>query len=381
MGCDYCFAGAGQFGGPTRLMSMDISKAAVDFLFHHAGPSEHVSLSFFGGEPLLNFGVLAATTDYVDNKAEELGKQVSYSITTNATLVNKKVRDFLVAHPKISLLLSVDGGQEIHNRHRKFKNGRGSFGAVSRGIAALVRDDRIDNGRLSLRGTFTGENPSLLEAVRGMVSCGLTELSLEPAVAIGAPLDITEAQIDVIKRRYDDLAHDYIEKTKAEQAYAFFHFQVAMGLIRLADPLWRPCGAGAGYLAVAADGKLYPCHRFVGDPRWLMGNVTEGVTERDISELFSQLHVNRKAKCRDCWAKYHCGGGCHRHAFESNGDILVPYDVECELLKYRLELAVYICAELSKKEAQGAERGFESLTARRPEFGFTPARRSDTKSP
>lgn len=366
--CDYCFAEPGKLGRRKRRMEWDTAQKAVDLLMGDADAKPDVSLSFFGGEPLLNFPLVVKTAEYAKSEAHKRGGSVRLAITTNVTVMNKRIRDFLADNPDLTLILSIDGGEELHDRHRRYANGRGSHRTVQRNIRALVEDERINNRRLSIRGTFINTSALLVRAVTELLELGIPDISVEPAFVKGPPLEFNSRQVEDTKRAYDELAFHCVQKAKKRQPLSFFHFQTAMSRIRFADPMLRPCGAGSGYLAVSSDGILYPCHRFVGNEAYAMGDVAGGAQETRIADLFGGMHVNKHEKCRDCWAKYHCGGGCHCHAVDFNGDIHVPYDVECELHQYRLETSAYIQAELTDGEPESAFRSREDIGSRRPEF-------------
>ncbi len=364
--CDYCFVTGGQPKRTGRRMTADTARAAVDFLLARAGGMESLHLSFFGGEPLLNFPVLAETTRYALQRAKEEGKSFQFNITTNGTIFNNAILDFLAAHLDVSLLVSLDGGAEIHDRHRRFFDGKGSFGVASSALWTLLADDRIGPKRLSVRGTFTAVNRTFTRAAEELLALGAKDISIEPAIVKGGELEITAEDLPAIKEEYDRLAQFFLERIRSGDAFSFFHFDRAMDQISLADPVVKPCGAGDGYLAVSYDGSLFPCHRFVGDKAFRMGDVWRGIINRGLRERFRKIEVNRKEKCRECWAKYLCGGGCHRHAAEFNGSLLEPYDIECELVKWRIEVAAYLYAELTEEDRKAIHASFSEHP--RPEF-------------
>jgi len=348
--CSYCFADSGAFGGSRGLMSAETSHAAVDFLIGQSGESRSIGLSFFGGEPLLNASVLEDTAGYAVSRTRKADMDVRFSITTNATLINERVLRFLASLPQMSIILSIDGGPEIHNANRKFKNGRDSYKVVEKNIRKLFDDANIDPGRLSIRGTFNLWEPRLLEAVTELLQFGAPEISVEPAFLKSSPVKITDADIDATKRAYDELARHYVERATSGKPYSFFHFDSLVHRIFQFEPVPRPCGAGMGYLAVSADGTLYPCHRFVGMSDFALGNVFDGLTTPQVRNQFLGLSVDKKPTCNQCWAKYYCGGGCHCHGVEFNDTLFEPYSIECELFRHRLELSAYICSVLSDRQ-------------------------------
>lgn len=364
--CDYCFVTSGRVSGVKRRMTHDTALASIDFLFGQSHGTQSLLLSYFGGEPLLNFPVLAATTRYAMKKAAAEGKEIRFNITTNGTILNDTILDFLAEHSEVSLLLSVDGGQETHDRHRKYHDGKGSYSAVSSALRAFREDKKIGPSRFSVRGTFTALNHDFTQAAAALIDRGVKDISIEPAIVKGNELEMTEEHLPAIKAEYDRLARFFIERAKSGDAFSFFHFNKALEHVSFSDPVIRPCGAGLGYAAVSYDGSLFPCHRFVGDVRFRMGDVRHGIVSEELSDLFRFVELNKKRKCRECWSKYVCGGGCHRHAVEFNESIYDPYHIECELMKHRMELAAYIFAVLTERERE-AIRG-EFSAPRRPEF-------------
>ncbi|MCP4231237.1 MAG: SPASM domain-containing protein [bacterium] len=367
--CDYCFTHGGTYGGERRLMAEDVAKDAMDFIMEASGPIKSLSFSYFGGEPLLNLPVIEKTTDYAIGKARQYGKSVRFNITTNATILDERARDFYASHPEVSALISIDGGAEINDRHRKFADKKGSFDVISRNIRAFADDRRVGPKRFSVRGTYSALNHSFTRAVDELVEMGLTEISVEPAIVQKSELEIKEEHLPSIFEEYDKLAGFYLDSIKNGRPFSFFHFQHAIDHVARAEPMFNPCGAGIGYLAVAADGLLYPCHRFVGDEDFLMGNIWDGITDYQLYDLFGKVSINLKKDCRDCWAKYHCGGGCHRHCAEFNGgDIHKPHKIECELMKYRIELGAYLYASLTDEEMNTIRETLPENVERRPEF-------------
>lgn len=366
--CDYCFVTGGKPAKAKRRMAEGTAKASVDFLLAQSRETKLLHLSYFGGEPMLNFPVLVETTRYALKRAEAEGREIRFNITTNATVVNDSVQDFLAAHPAVSLLLSLDGGTEIHDRHRRFPGGKGSFEAAASTLRRLLADERIGPKRLSVRGTFTTVNQAFTRAASELLALGARDISLEPAIVKRGELEINEDNLPAIKAEYDRLAHFFLEQARSGNPFSFFHFDRAMDQISLSEPVVKPCGAGDGYLAVSYDGSLFPCHRFVGDRKFRMGDVWQGLVNPELWELFRGVEVNGKEKCRECWAKYLCGGGCHRHAAEFNGSILEPYDIECELVKWRIEIAAYIFAVLTDEERKAIRGGFSASARHRPEF-------------
>jgi len=365
--CDYCFAVDANSTGRKGHMPKEVAHKAVDFLLANARASKELSVSFFGGEPLLNFPVVESTVIYALEKAKTNNKRIRFNITTNVTLLNKTVRDFLAKHPEITLILSIDGGAEIHNRYRCFADGRRSFAVVRRNILSLLGDNRIDPNSLSVRGTFTGISHDLVTATSEILALGLKDISIEPAIVRAGELEISEKQLEAIKKDYDQLALFYLDNIKNGKPFRLFHFEIARQNVAFPKRMYKPCSAGTSYLAVDIDGTIYPCHRFIGDSNFVMGNLNGHSLDKDLSKLFTGALVISKEKCRSCWARYYCGGGCHRHGYEFNGDIHNPYDIECELMRHRIELGAYLHAILTDDESMEISE-LNELSIYRPEY-------------
>ncbi len=341
--CAYCFAGQGAYGG-GGLMAENTAFKAVDYLMEASGAVRDVEVDFFGGEPLLNFPVVAAVVEYGMQAAQTRGKNISFTITTNALLLDKRASDFLLAKG-VNVVLSIDGRKHVHDRFRRLPSGRGSYDL------AFVNAKRhftswAGNPRSSycyIRGTYTRLNLDFAEDFSHLVDEGLTAVSLEPVVAAPEePYAVREADLAAAATEYERLAQRYLDYRRRERPVRFFHFEL--------DPAGGPCltkrvtGCGAGfcYLAVAADGRLYPCHQFVGDEAFCLGDLN-GVRSEHIVDAFLQAHVYNKP-CRACWARFYCGGGCHAAAYAANGTIFEPSPVACGLMRRRLECALYVLA-------------------------------------
>jgi len=346
--CPYCYAGSGKYRGSRQLMSVQVAKAAVDFLIRSSGARSDLSLAFFGGEPLLNFPVIKETVGYAEMNAQRLGKRFGYGVTTNGTMLDREKSDFLSRH-RFGIIVSLDGTREIHDRHRVFKDGSGSYDQVIGNLQRIMAD-HPGKRAFSIRGTFTRKTLKLPEMVMHLRGLGFMDISIEPAHTKVSGFQWQDTDIEAVKEQYTNLAVQYIEKIKNGDLFSFFHFQRMMENTDRQVRCTAQCGAGTGYMSVAADGTLYPCHKLVGIERYRLGNVFTGVERTDIQELFEGAHVDSKKRCTSCWARYVCGGGCHAHNIEFSGDILEPYTVECHLMRHRIELGAYIYATLSAGE-------------------------------
>ena len=342
--CGYCFAGAGDFGGDRGLMSEEVGRKAVDFIIANSGSRQHCEIDFFGGEPLLNMKTVRAVTAYVRERERATGKIFKLTLTTNAVLLSDEVIRFL-NEENISLVLSLDGRREVHDRMRPRFDGKGSFDAAVEAIRKVV--DLRGGQNYYVRGTYTGYNPDFAADVLAMADLGFTQLSVEPVVAKDADYEITEEQLPEIRRQYELLAGAYLERRAAGQGFDFFHFNLDIHHGPCLAKRLSGCGAGHEYYAVTPEGDLYPCHQFVGREKYRLGNVFDGVTNRELPQVFRQAHVLNKPECRECWARFYCSGGCHANAELFNGSLQQPYKIGCELQKKRLECAIMIQARLA----------------------------------
>ena len=365
LSCRYCFANSGTYGKGKAKMPSEVAYKAVDFIIENSGRLRNLTLCFFGGEPLLNFPVIQKIVDYSLSRGRESGKDFRFNITTNGTMLTRGVREFL-ARNGFSVIFSIDGPKEIHNKMRPFKNGVGSYDVVSKHLKELIQDTGKIGLDFSIRATYTHECFDISRIAMHLVDMGCYDISVEPAVLQHKELGFMARDVPEIKKEYSRFARVYINEIKKGNYFSFFHFRHTMDQTFRAIRNFTQCGAGSGYLAVSSDGDIYPCHRFVGKEEYLMGNVFEGISRPDIYSLFTSAHVNNKRKCLRCWARYICGGGCHAYAIEFNGDISKPYDIECELMKHRIRLGAYIYAELSDRYQETMKQLYRQSSKSRP---------------
>lgn len=338
--CRYCFAGTGDFGGGRTLMDAETGKRALDFLFTASGKRKHIEVDYFGGEPLMNFTVVKELIKYGKTKAQDLGKVLKQTLTTNAVLLNKDITEYLNKE-EISLVLSLDGRPEVHDRMRPFTKGLGSYQHILPRIKALV-DSRQDENYY-LRGTYTSYNLDFAQDVLHMVDLGYTQVSVEPVVAEpGNDYALQEAHLPLLEEQYRQLARVWLRCREEGRPFNFFHFNISLDKGPCLPKRLSGCGAGHEYLAVSPEGDLYPCHQFVGKENFRMGSVWGGITDHTWGPVFKAAHVLNKETCRACWARFHCSGGCHANAYNFHGDITQPYELGCRLEKARLECALYL---------------------------------------
>ncbi|WP_366923575.1 thioether cross-link-forming SCIFF peptide maturase [Metallumcola ferriviriculae] len=338
--CRYCFAGTGRFGGDRELMTADTAKQAVDFLLAASGPRQFCEIDFFGGEPLMNFSVVMETVKYAQKAAAIKGKKINLTLTTNGMLLDEDVRRFLVKN-EIKLVLSLDGRPEINDYIRPGAGGKGSYREIVPKFKAMVNE--LGGKNYYIRGTYTKHNRDFAADIAHMLTCGFRELSIEPVVASSeAGYALTEEDYPFIASEYDRLVDLYLEYWDNGDPFNFFHFNVNLEQGPCLAKRLRGCGAGFEYLAVTPGGELYPCHQFVGDEKFRIGTVTEGIINTSVGETFKQTHVYNKEECRRCWARFYCGGGCNANAYQQSGDLFEPYKVGCLVQRKRLECAIYL---------------------------------------
>ncbi|MEN6566736.1 MAG: thioether cross-link-forming SCIFF peptide maturase [Veillonellales bacterium] len=342
--CGYCFAGTGDFGHDRGLMSKEVGQRAVDFIIENSGHRQHCEIDFFGGEPLMNMETVKHVVQYVRKREQETGKIFKLTLTTNGVLLSEKVTAYLNEN-NISLVLSLDGRREVHDRMRPFAGGQGSYDRVLKNIRRTIESRHDQN--YYLRGTYTAYNLDFAADVLDMADQGFSQLSVEPVVAKDCAYALQEEHLPVLFAEYEKLAQEYLDRKLAGRGFDFFHFNVDINNGPCVAKRLSGCGAGHEYFAVTPTGDLYPCHQFVGREEYLLGNVFDGVQRPEMPEKFRQAHVLNKPDCRECWARFYCSGGCHANAQLFNNDIYKPYKIGCELQKKRLECALMVQAKLA----------------------------------
>lgn len=349
MRCKYCFADAGEYGDADKtLMSKEVGEAAVEYIIKHSGKRKHCEIDFFGGEPLVNLSVVKHITAYVRKREQETGKVFKLTLTTNGLALNDDSIAFLNDN-NISVVISLDGRKETHDRIRPDAGGNGTYDRIVPKFKKLLAGRNNEN--YYMRGTYTKYDLDFTKDVLSMADEGFDILSMEPVVTKGdAPYAITKADLPEIFAEYDCLVEAYMQRRRAGKGFFFFHFNVDLNDGPCVAKKLSGCGAGHEYYAVSAHGDLYPCHQFVGRDKYLLGNVFEGVKNTELPNHFRNCHVLNKELCRECWARFFCSGGCHANADLFNNDIYKPYELGCELQKKRLESAIVVQALTSMED-------------------------------
>ena len=348
LNCSYCFASQGKYHGERAIMSYEVGKRALDFLVENSGKRRNLEVDFFGGEPLMNFDVVKQLVAYARSIEKEKGKNFRFTLTTNGMLIDDDVIEF--ANKEMSnVVLSLDGRKEIHDRFRVDYAGKGSWERIVPKFKKLV-DARGGKGYY-MRGTFTHANPDFLEDIKTMLDLGFTELSMEPVVcASGDPSELTEADKPIVMEQYEKLAELMIEKDKEGKPFTFYHYMIDLSGGPCIYKRISGCGSGTEYMAVTPWGDLYPCHQFVGEEKYKLGDIYNGVTNLEAQEEFAQCNVYARPDCHDCWAKLYCSGGCAANAYHSTGSVKGVYKYGCDLFKKRMECAIMVAIDRAFRE-------------------------------
>ncbi|MBQ6374569.1 MAG: thioether cross-link-forming SCIFF peptide maturase [Clostridia bacterium] len=338
LNCSYCFASQGKYHGERALMSFDVGRQALDFLIARSGTRHNLEVDFFGGEPLMNWDVVKRLVAYAREQEARFDKHFRFTLTTNGMLIDDDVIDFCNREMS-NVVLSLDGRREVHDRLRVDYAGHGSYDRIVPKFQKLVKARGGKN--YYMRGTFTRNNLDFTNDVLHMVDLGFTETSMEPVVcAPGDPEALREEDLPVLFDQYERLACEMIRRKREGRPFTFYHYMIDLTGGPCIYKRITGCGSGTEYMAVTPWGDLYPCHQFVGDPRFLMGDVWSGVTNPAVQDEFRHVNAYARPECRDCWAKLYCSGGCAANAYHATGSIRGVYDLGCQLFKKRIECAV-----------------------------------------
>ncbi len=350
LNCSYCFASQGKYHGDRAVMSFEVGKQALDFLVANSGTRRNLEVDFFGGEPLMNFDVVKQLVAYARSIEKEKGKNFRFTLTTNGMLVDDDVIDFANRECH-NVVLSLDGRKEIHDRYRVDYAGRGSWEQIVPKFQKFVKE-RGGKGYY-MRGTFTHANPDFLKDIQTMLDLGFTELSMEPVVcAPGDPSELTQEDLLIVLDQYEKLAELMLERDREGRPFTFYHYMIDLTGGPCIYKRISGCGSGTEYMAVTPWGDLYPCHQFVGEEKFKLGDIWNGVTNKETQCEFANCNVYARPDCRDCWAKLYCSGGCAANAYHSTGSVTGVYKYGCELFRKRMECAIMveIARTLAKNE-------------------------------
>ncbi|MBQ3062214.1 MAG: thioether cross-link-forming SCIFF peptide maturase [Clostridia bacterium] len=338
LNCEYCFASQGKYHGERAVMSFEVGKRAIDFLVENSGTRRNLEVDFFGGEPLMNWQVCKDIVAYARSIEKEKGKNFRFTLTTNGMLVDDEVIDF-ANREMHNVVLSLDGRQHIHDRLRRDYAGKGSYETI---VPKFKKFVEARGGKdYYKRGTFTHNNVDFTEDIFHMADLGFTELSMEPVVcAPDDPSALTKEDLPKLFEQYEILAKDMLRRKREGKPITFYHYMIDLKNGPCIYKRISGCGSGTEYMAVTPWGELFPCHQFVGDDKYSMGNIWDGVTNEGVRDQFKNCNVYARPECKDCWAKLYCSGGCAANAYHATGSINGVYEYGCELFKKRMESAI-----------------------------------------
>lgn len=350
LNCEYCFASQGKYHGERALMPLSVGKQAIDFLIAHSGGRTNLEVDFFGGEPLMNWEVVKQTVAYAREREKECGKRFRFTLTTNGMLLDDEVIEFSNREMN-NVVLSLDGRKEIHDSLRKTSGGAGSYDVIVPKFLKFI--EKRGEKDYYVRGTFTHRNPDFTNDLFHMADLGFAKLSMEPVVcAPEEPYALTAEDLPVLLKQYEILAEEMLRRKDEGREFTFYHYMIDLRSGPCIYKRLSGCGSGTEYLAVTPWGDLYPCHQFVGDSKFLMGNLTDGVTNTQAREHFKSCNAYSRKECRECWARLYCSGGCAANAYHATGSIGGTYEYGCTLFKKRMECAIMMkIAEETKGSA------------------------------
>lgn len=343
--CKYCFADEGEYKGCRKPMSVEVGKRAIDYVLENSGNIKNIEVDLFGGEPLMVFDTIKEIVDYAKEKDKLYNKNIRFTMTTNATLLNDEIIDYIDKNMG-NIILSIDGRKEVNDNVRIRVDGSGCYDRILPNIKKMV-DRRDPSKQYYARGTFTRENTDFFEDVMALANEGFSEISIEPVVLPDSHnLSIRSEDLPKIYEQYDMLYKEMLRRAENnDNPFKFYHFNIDLNGGPCVYKRIAGCGAGHEYVAITPDGDIYPCHQFVGNEEFLLGNINSGIKNKNLSKDFKNAHIYNKPKCKECWARFYCSGGCQANNFNFNGDIHVPYEIGCEMQKKRIECAVALKAK------------------------------------
>ena len=340
LNCSYCFASQGKYHGERALMSLETGKRAIDFLIENSGYHKNLDIDFFGGEPLMNWDVCKELVKYGREQEKIHGKNIRFTLTTNGVLLNDEVTEFCNKEMH-NVVLSLDGRKEVNDRFRVDMAGNGSYDRIVPNFQKFV--EKRGSKSYYMRGTFTHHNTDFVNDIKHMLDLGFTELSMEPVVTDpSSPSALTEEDLPVLFDQYEELARLMVKRYNEGKPFTFYHYMLDLTCGPCIYKRVAGCGSGTEYLAVTPWGDLYPCHQFVGDPNYKMGDIYTGVTATETRDKFASCNAYSRPECNDCWAKLYCSGGCAANSYHATGDIQGVYEYGCKLFKKRIECAIAV---------------------------------------
>ena len=343
--CKYCFADEGEYHGHKGVMSLDTAKKAIDYVIKRSGPRKNIEIDLFGGEPTMIMDTIKEIIKYARDNEAKWNKKIRFTMTTNATLLNDEMMEYMDKEMG-NIILSLDGRKEVNDKVRIKPDGSGSYDDILPNIKKMI-SKRTKGKTFYVRGTFTRQNTDFYQDVMSMLNEGFREISIEPVVLEkGHPLAIREEDIPVIFENYDKLYEEMLKrKREGKDEFTFYHFNIDLQGGPCVYKRISGCGAGFEYVAITPQGDVYPCHQFVGKEEYKLGSVYDDTYNKELSKKFKHAHIYNKPKCRDCWARFYCSGGCQANNVNFNGDMKIPYEIGCQMQKKRIECAIALKAE------------------------------------
>lgn len=347
--CKYCFADEGEYKGKRKMMSVEVGKKAIDYVLAKSGPRKNIEIDLFGGEPLMAFNNIKEIVDYGRQQEKIYNKNIRFTMTTNATLLDEEKMEYLDKNMG-NIVLSIDGRKEVNDKVRVRCDGSGSYDSILPKIKEMV-SKRDKSKQYYVRGTFTRENTDFFNDVLALANEGFEEISIEPVVLPDEhDLSLREEDLETIYGQYDKLYDEMLKRHKEGNGFKFYHFNIDLKGGPCVYKRISGCGAGHEYVAITPDGEVYPCHQFVGNKDFLLDNIYNENFNNELSKDFRKAHIYNKPKCKECWARFYCSGGCQANNFNFNGDMNIPYEIGCKMQKKRIECAIALKAKLMELE-------------------------------
>jgi uncharacterized protein len=344
--CKYCFADEGEYKGKREIMTPEVAKKAIDFVIKKSGPRKNIEIDLFGGEPLMALDTVKAAVNYGKTAGKEHGKNIRFTMTTNATLLNDETMKFIDENIG-NIVLSIDGRKCVNDSVRTRVDGSGCYDTILPKIKKMV-SLRGEGKQYYVRGTFTRNNTDFFEDVKHLADLGFKEISVEPVVLPeDHELSLREKDLPTIFEQYDKLYDEILIRHKEGKDFKFYHFNVDLKGGPCIYKRISGCGAGHEYVAITPKGEIYPCHQFVGNDKFKMGSIFDGNIDESISDEFKNAHIYNKEECKSCLARYYCSGGCQANNFNFNGDMHIPYHLGCKMQKKRIECAIALKSKLT----------------------------------
>jgi uncharacterized protein len=342
--CKYCFADEGEYNGHKGVMSVETAKKAIDYVVKRSGPRRNIEIDLFGGEPTMIMDKVKEIIAYARENEKAWKKNIRFTMTTNATLLTEEMMDFMDKEMG-NIILSLDGRKEVNDNVRIKVDGSGSYDDILPNIKRMI-EKRDKSKHYYVRGTFTGANTDFFEDVKAMVNEGFREISIEPVVLEkGHFLELKEEHLPEIFENYDKLYDEMVRRKKEGDEFNFYHFNIDLNGGPCVYKRISGCGAGFEYVAITPQGEVYPCHQFVGKEEFKLGSIYDDTYDAELGKKFKKAHIYNKPKCRECWARFYCSGGCQSNNFAFNGDMNIPYEIGCKMQKKRIECAIALKAE------------------------------------